>query len=642
MIEILHDSHETYYRMPFGAVPCKTKIALRVTLSSKDIDLDGIECALQLYEGFDPVTVEMDIEKKECSKATYMAQYTAPKNPGLVWYYFIVKHHNETIFYGNNWERQGGKGVVTEEENVPSYQITVYDDKRCVPEWFKESIMYQIFVDRFYNGNADNKINSPNMGSLIHGDWYDTPYYIKDKEGRVVRWDFFGGNLKGIQEKLPYLKELGIDVIYLNPIFEAISNHKYDTGDYKKIDPMFGTLQDFENLIEAGKKYGIKFILDGVFSHTGSESIYFNKNGTYPEIGAFQSKESPYFSWYQFENYPNEYDSWWGVGTLPNVNEMEDSYKDFIFNKDDSVIKYWAEKGVKGWRLDVADELPDEFIKGLKSTMMELDDDSVLIGEVWEDASNKISYGQLRQYFWGDELDSVMNYPFRSTFIDFILGHISSEDAEKRLMCLYENYPKDIFYSLINLIGTHDVERILTILGEAEDTFSMSEEEKEKYRLPTKKRQIGIKRLELLVLIQMTFPGVPCIYYGDEAEMEGYADPYNRGPYPWNKENKSLIDWYKIATGIRKSHKVFVSGDWKGFYCKKDIFGYIRSLDNVDTICIFNRNPEKEYMVSLEEKFENFCGIDLLKNEQITDIKKVSLKPLEGRIFMRNERIYKE
>ncbi len=637
MLEILHDSHDRFYRTPFGAVPCKTDIELRIDLFVKEAD--DINCYLQIYEGFDPIRIEMSPEKAELQKTTYTARYKTPDHPGLVWYYFVIRYHEKILYYGNNWGRSGGKGVITDGDNTPSYQITVYDDKKLsVPEWYKKSIMYQIFVDRFCNGNEDKKVNAPNRGSLIHGNWDDTPYYIKDREGRVVRWDFFGGNVKGVEKKLPYLKELGIGVIYLNPIFEAISNHKYDTGDYKKIDPMFGSLTDFESLIKTGEQYGIRFILDGVFSHTGSDSLYFNKSGTYPGTGAYQSKESPHFSWYKFSNYPEEYESWWGVGTLPNVNEMESSYQDYIYRNKDSVIKYWIQKGVKGWRLDVADELPDEFIKGLKRSAREADDSSVLIGEVWEDASNKVSYDQLRQYLWGDELDSVMNYPFRSILIDYILGHIDGDDAEKKLMSLYENYPQEIFYSNINLIGTHDVERILTLLGEARNPHNMSDVEKEKYRLPEKKRQTGIRRLKLLVLIQMTFPGIPCIYYGDEAGMEGYADPYNRGPYPWGREDKGLLAWYKKAINIRKNHEVFVSGAWKGFSCHNDIFGYIRTLSNEQAICLFNRSLDKEYSFILPKNtFEKKSLIDLVHKEESIVAEKVSLKPLEGRIFLSND-----
>lgn len=635
MYSITHNSHNLFYRNPFGAVVCGTQIRLRLTVITDPNN--RVDCKLQVFENQKPIQINMIKEESNEEKITFVQTYSVPQKPGLVWYYFVVTINDETILYGDNWERLGGEGIISN-ENTPAYQITVYKDSIRVPRWFKESIMYQIFVDRFFNGNEDGKILTSPKGSLLHGDWYDTPYYIRDKNDSVVRWDFFGGNLKGITKKLPYLKELGIGVIYLNPVFEAASNHKYDTGDYKKIDSMFGTIEDFNLMIIEGEKLGIRFILDGVFSHTGSDSKYFNKDGKYDELGAWQSKDSKYYKWFKFTNYPEEYESWWGVGTLPNVNEMEPSYQDYIYKDRDSVIQYWAQEGVKGWRLDVADELPDDFIKGLKKSMKEADEESVLIGEVWEDASNKVSYEVLREYFWGEELDSVMNYPFRAVLIDFVLAYISGEKAYKKLMSLYENYPKEIFYSTVNLIGTHDVERILTILGEAQNANDLTYEQREKYRLSDEKKQLGIKRLKLISLIQMTFPGVPCIYYGDEAGLQGYSDPYNRGTYPWDKEEKELLDWYKKITSIRNKHKVFVTGEWVGFNCKDDLFGYIRTLGKERAICIFNRSLEKNIALSLDDELKSSIDmIDLLNNNNKISSKKIELKPLEGRIFLINE-----
>lgn len=631
MIQVIHNSHDSFFRKPFGAAPCETEVQLRLEVYHSEHQ--NVACILQLHEGVNAKQLEMKQEKKEEGKSIYTVQYRTPQNAMVVWYYFKIQINDEIMYYGNNWDRLGGEGVISN-DYIPAYQITVYENNREVPKWFKQSIMYQIFPDRYFNGNEDQKIENAKLGSLIHGQWHDTPYYIKDSQGRVVRWDFFGGNLKGIQKKLSYLKELGIDVIYLNPIFEAASNHRYDTGDYKKIDPMLGSTKDFENLMNKGKELDIRFILDGVFSHTGSESLYFNKGGKYQGTGAYQSKASPYYSWYKFTKHPDEYESWWGVGTLPNVNELEPTYQDFIYNDEDSVLKHWIKKGAKGWRLDVADELPDAFIKNMKREMIVTDEKAVLIGEVWEDASNKVSYNVLREYLLGRELDSVMNYPFRGILIDFALGHISGEMAYKKLMSLYENYPEDHFYALMNLIGTHDVERILTILGEAENGANLTEEQKEIYRLPQDKKRLGIKRLKILSLIQMTFPGVPCIYYGDEAGMEGYADPYNRGPYPWGKEDKDIIDWYKKVIKIRKDYPLFVEGNWSYFFCNEDIFGYWRSTKKHRAICIFNRNCEKSFNIPIKDQWHQ--GRDLLSDKELKDINEIYLKPLEGRIILVN------
>ncbi|NLK73534.1 MAG: glycoside hydrolase family 13 protein [Clostridiales bacterium] len=636
MFRVIHDSHDIFYRKPFGAVACNTEVTLRLRIFPDDCQ--DFNCFVKFYRNQDSFEIKMDEENRDSDSITYICKYTAPERPGLIWYHFMIEYSDKTVYYGNNYEKYGGEGMIFDKD-VLSYQITVYDPYRKVPEWFKKSIMYQIFPDRYFNSHGEQKVENAKPGSLIHGNWHDTPYYIKDHKGQVVRWDYFGGDLKGIEVKLPYLKELGVDVIYLNPVFEASSNHRYDTGDYMKIDPMLGTLEDFERLMAEGEKIGIRFILDGVFSHTGADSIYFNKDDKYPNLGAFQSKSSPYYNWFRFTNFPFEYESWWGIGTLPNVNEMELSYQDFIYRNEDAVVRYWIKKGAKGWRLDVADELPDEFIKGLKSAVVETDKSAILIGEVWEDASNKISYGSLRQYLWGDELDSVMNYPFRSALIDFAMGHADGEHTYKKFMSLYENYPKDIFYSSINLVSSHDTERISTILGGAQHADELTAEEREKYRLSDSERELAIKRLKLISLIQMTFPGVPCIYYGDEAGMEGYADPYNRGPYPWGREDKDLLDWFKKIIKLRKELDLFVQGDWEGFSCREDLFGFVRSRESEKAICIFNRSNEKEYEVPLKELInQQFSVSDLLCTKNIESEEQVCIKPLEGRIFLLNRK----
>ena len=293
----------------------------------------------------------------------------------------------------------------------------------------------------------------------------------KNPDGSISSWDFYGGNLTGIAEKLPYLKSLGVTALYLNPIFKSPSNHKYDTSDYMHIDEAFGGDEALDMLISEAGKLGINVILDGVFSHTGADSIYFNKYGNFDSVGAYQCESSPYYRWYNFEEFPDKYDCWWGVGDLPNVNEDDKWYSRFIYGGENSVIRRYISCGVKGFRLDVADELPDDFIKGIRRAMTETDSDSLLLGEVWEDASNKFSHGEQREYLYGGELQSVMNYPFRDAAVEFIMGG-SAKDFRRRLMSLYENYPPEQFYANLNLIGTHDTRRIITVLGEAPELES--------------------------------------------------------------------------------------------------------------------------------------------------------------------------
>jgi 4-alpha-glucanotransferase/glycosidase len=594
-----HDSHDERYREPFGARPCDGQVTLRLMVGSQEPLKECSLCVLSERTGREEVHPMQAVRHKDLSlKGTtggkplvagtvFEKTLKLPREPGLIWYYFRLETRDTTYYYHNNPQRLGGEGVLcplTDREvspgphdppvpGCPPYQITVYKPS-VVPEWFKSGVMYQIFVDRFFNGYPGGKILNPKKKSLVHTHWDDTPFYIRDEKGRVKRWDFFGGNLQGVIAKLPYLEELGVSVLYLNPIFEAASNHKYDTGDYLKIDPMYGDLETFIRLADEAKRRGISIILDGVFSHTGADSLYFNRYGHYPGLGAFQAEVSPYYPWYRLECPGGPYECWWGEEDLPNVNELEPSYLEFILGKENGVARYWLRKGARGWRLDVADELPDEFIRRLRKAVKETDPEAVLIGEVWEDASNKISYGERREYFLGEELDSVMNYPLRDVLLKYMLGRESARDAALRIMSLYENYPQENFRATMNLLGSHDRIRILTLLGDAPPERSLTATEREEYRLSAPARERAVRRLKLMVLLQMTLPGVPCVYYGDEAGMEGYSDPYNRGTYPWGREDREILEWHKQMIWLRREYDVLRKGEFKPFCIGDDVLGF--------------------------------------------------------------------
>ena len=648
---IYHNSHDLSFRNPFGAVPCGEKVSLSLELNSCPEHVDSV--SLRLWkDGNREEIVPMWLRETRGERGIYQAETFAPDNPGLLWYYFIIRLTNgKTYYYGNNSQHWGGVGQISEQ--VPgSYQVTVYQLGTTTPNWFKETVIYQIFVDRFLNGHEDGRIDNPKPNSYIYTNWWeDIPVYRREPgTGKIISFDFFGGNLLGVIKKLSYLKELGISVIYFNPIFEAISNHKYDTGDYHKIDPMFGNNELFQELCDKAREMGISIILDGVFSHTGSDSIYFNREGNYLSLGAYQSKESPYYSWYRFSDYPDNYECWWGVDALPNVNEMDPSYQNFIIYEENSVIKHWMKMGVKGWRLDVVDELPDQFVKNLRQVMKEVDSESVLIGEVWEDASNKTSYDQFREYLLGEELDSTMNYPFRTIMLDFMLERKDARETHGALMNLYENYPIHHFYSAMNLIGSHDVPRALTLLGDAPPEHCLSKEEQGHYSLSPEQKRKGVARLKLLSLIQMTFPGVPCIYYGDEAGLEGYADPLNRRTYPWDRENQELLEWHKKVVALRNQYAVLRTGEWQLLYAEGDIYGYLRIIskgrdvfdqpreDNL-ALLFFNRSTEQAYSVALDvSQWSIDSLIDLLDSNRQVLVPQgqlvVNLQPLEGKILM--------
>nr|WP_220127239.1 glycoside hydrolase family 13 protein [Halobacillus locisalis] len=592
-----HHSFEEAYREPFGAAPRGSSVSLTIDIHTH-FDVSYVILHYILDRKDEGKIKEMDLYSEEHHYNSFETTVQMPEDPQLVWYYFEVVLHDRTLFYGRHNIFESGEGRVYD-HIPPSWQITVYDPQYETPDWWKNATMYQIFPDRFYSAGEVDPAKAPKT-SLIHAHWENDPVYIRNERGEVIRWDFFGGNLKGIIEKLDYIASLGVSVIYLNPIFEAESNHRYDTGDYHSIDSLLGTKEDFEYLIQEAKKKNIEIMLDGVFSHTGSNSIYFNREGEYDSLGAYQSKDSPYYPWYSFHHYPDEYNAWWGVGTLPTLNKENKDYQDFLIHKDDSVIQAWQKSGMNHWRLDVADELSDDLIRQIYQQLKKKDEDSVLLGEVWEDASNKTAYGYRRDYFLGGVLDSVMNYPLRRVMLDFMKGELDATSVHKRLTTLCEHYPKEYFYALMNMLSSHDVERIYTMLeGYLPDEWTEE-----------KRNELVTRQVKALSLWLYAFPGVPSLYYGDEAGLDGGADPDNRKPYPWGRENEELLSWYKQIGEWRNSHVVLRTGHWQSYDVNEDVYGFERWIKNgVDAfgkpasdervLFLFNRNPDKKHKVTV-------------------------------------------
>lgn len=572
---IEYNSWDKNFKAPFGALKFDEGLTIYVKVN-EGYNVDSISLEINKEEEMRTITLNEELSNDKLGKC-FCCKMENFEETGVYFYYFKVDvevdGNKKTVFYGKN--RENGYSCEYDYNDINKYQITVYKDFK-VPTWYKEGILYHIFVDRFNNGNRNGKIDNPKKNSFIYGNWEDIPMYIKDSKDDIIRWDFHGGNLRGIINKLGYLKKLGVSILYLSPIFEASSNHKYDTGDYKKIDPMFGDEETFKELINKAKEKDMSIVLDGVFSHTGADSKYFNMYGNYNSLGAYQSKESPYYPWYMFEDFPQKYKSWWDVKTLPNINELEDSYMDYIIYDKDSVINKWIDMGVKGWRLDVADELPTKFIRELKKELKKADDDSILIGEVWEDASNKISYGQRRSYLLGEELDSVMGYPFRNNMFSFLKGEIKSYELCNRYMQIKENYPKESFKSNLNLIGTHDVTRAKTELN------------------------YDVDLVKLAVAVQMTFEGVPYIYYGDEAGLCGGVDPDNRRTYPWKNEDEDMLSFYKDIIKIRNKNTLLSSGDTDFIYTENNsVFAFIRFNENNDRVLILVNRSESTERIAL-------------------------------------------
>ncbi|MGN0173309.1 MAG: glycoside hydrolase family 13 protein [Acutalibacteraceae bacterium] len=483
---------------------------------------------------------------------------------GVYFYHFevIYSRHKHSIFCGEDLSDTTGCRA--------DWQQTVYSEDFEVPDFAKKGVIYQIFPDRFYKGNIEYK---KVFSDRETANWGDEPLFANGSVGKVINNDYFGGNFNGIAEKLPYLADLGVTIIYLNPIFEAHSNHRYNTANYLQADPVLGTNDEFKSLCQKAKKFGIAIVLDGVFSHTGADSIYFNKKGRYDSLGAYQSKESPYFSWYKFNEFPDNYVSWWGFDTLPEVQETDESFVEFITGKG-GVIDYWMSLGASGFRLDVADELPDCFIKQIRTAVKR--NNGVLYGEVWEDASNKVSYGEQRAFLYGNELDSVMNYPFMNFIISFVKGG-SGARFMYSVLRICENYPKPALDSLMNLLSTHDTERILTALA-GEPALNRGRDWQAQQKMSQNEISNGIKLLKMASVLLYTLPGVPCIYYGDEILTEGYRDPFNRSSFDWNKANdeNEMLCWYKTLGKIRKYCPALEGGEFLPVQYEKDFVTFLR------------------------------------------------------------------
>lgn len=466
-------------------------------------------------------------------------------------------------------------------------QLMLYHSDFKTPSFLKRGTMYHIFVDRFKSsGRCEVK-----PGAVFNPDWEcGIPKFPEYRGAPLDNNEFFGGDLYGVIEELDYLSSLGITVIYLSPIFESPSNHKYDTANYMKVDPMFGSDGALRELCyEAGKR-GIKVLLDGVFNHTGADSVYFNKFGNYGDGGAYRSKESPYYPWYRFENWPNKYDCWWGVDILPAVNSGCSEWKEYVFSPG-GVVDKWMSTGISGFRLDVADELDKTFLDEMRTAIRSFGDETAILGEVWEDASNKIAYGERREYLRGDELDSVMNYPLRGGVISFIKDG-DHETLRFVLETVYRHYPKCVSDCLMNFLGTHDTERILTVLV-GENGNGKSPLELSRLSLSDDEKKRGKTMLKCAYTLISFVYGIPSVFYGDEAGMEGYHDPFCRRPYPWGREESDLVDTFGRCGKLRLSEEVFSGGLFEVVGSDDNYFSFKRYDAASELLIVVTRDNDR-------------------------------------------------
>lgn len=612
------NSRDKKYKSIISAIPTEYPLFLRICLS-RNICCTGARLVVR-KENEIQVSYGMFWAGMEGEDHEWWNIHFAPTTSGLYWYCFEFDTP-----WGTGTIKNFHDGIGEINSTGSEFQLTVYEKGFETPDWLKQGLIYQIFPDRFAS-SVQKKIDVP-TDRILRKDWGGMPMWKPDENGKMLNNDYFCGDLKGIEAKLGYLKRLGVTCIYLNPIFEAHSNHRYDTGDYSKIDPLLGSEDDFKSLCSKAKAKGIRVVLDGVFSHTGCDSVYFNMYNRYPGNGAYNSKESPYFSWYKFIEFPNKYKSWWGIELLPEINEDNNDFQEFICGKG-GILQKWIENGASGWRLDVADELPDIFLDNVRQAVKTKNRNAVIIGEVWENATTKSAYGERRRYLLGNQLDSVMNYPFSEGILNFV-RYGNGEFLFDKIMKIIENYPPQVLNVLMNHIGTHDTERAITRLA-GEPCDGHDREWQQNRVLSKDEYNHGKKMLKLASALQYTLPGVPSLYYGDEIGMEGYRDPFNRVCFDWENGDRELLNWYVRLGQIRAGCSAFYDGELVVIYKSTDTVCFSRQGENSSALIGINRGNTDENF-SVPKHWENAYNVI----GSLPFREKLELKPMSVTILTR-------
>ena len=563
---ICHNSAEESYRFPIGALPTESAVALRLW------DGSGlVQQATLILEGD-------GFHRVQELNRNFSCRVPLPETPVALRYYFRLRLvGNVTCLLCETFGKQVGRVSFTP---GAGFRLTVYDRTFTTPAWFRHGVMYQIFPDRFARDSGDTAQKGiayhENLGQTVYVSEWDAPVKWQPAPGETdyMPNDFYGGTLKGITQQLPYLQQLGVGILYLNPIVEACSNHRYDTADYLRPDPILGTMEDFRALCQSAKELGIRILLDGVYSHTGADSTYFNRYGHYDSMGACQSTHSPYYPWYDFSDYPDRYRCWWGFESLPEVNELAADWQEFVISGPDSVVRSWLKNGAAGWRLDVADELPDSVLTLIRQAAKETDPEAVVLGEVWEDAIEKESYGTKRTYALGNALDTVMNYPFRAAALRFLRGEDSAQALADFLLAQRLHYPPPMYYGLMNLLSSHDVARIRTLLAIVPEEMPAQRADQVARIVSDEEDRKGARLQQLAAAIAFAIPGTPCIYYGDETGMNGFTDPFNRAPF--TQGAYPLTDWYRQLSALRNGSSPLQQGSFAVYAPDPDVLLMLR------------------------------------------------------------------
>ena len=537
-------------------------------------------------------------------------------------YYFSFEANHHFIYYKN--------------KNIENFQSVSRDDmwklsvNYHVPSWAKGKIMYHIFVDRFYRGSDKPLPKMPNR--IIHNSWNEDVKIGPDENNR---WntDFYGGNLKGITEKLDYIKSLGVSILYLSPIVESQSNHRYDTADYENVDPYAGCNDDLKNLCDEAHKRGIKVILDAVFNHTGNDSKYFNEYGNYKELGAFQSKDSKYYSFYRKHEANNHiyFDYWWGMKNLPVCDGNSKEWQDYIYGEG-GIIDKWFSLGIDGLRLDVADELTDNFIEGIRRAVKRNKEDGFILGEVWKNPM-RMNRGYIES---GKGMDSVMNYELVNALIRYF-KYADVHLLKDRFKELINEYPNDTLLSLMNFTSTHDITRAINIFscnefqygGEwAWDLNSDDRNYQKNYKLSKEDYEFG-KRVYMAYLYTLCFlPGNLSIFYGDEIGMEGLGNLANRRAFTWNKIDYDILSFVKRIGNIRNNEKYLEQAKLELFDINDKLLYFKRINDNIESLTIVNRtNDKQKLLLPKEYEYERYYyPLRSVMNKELDSYGGVTLK----------------
>ena len=557
------------FKCPKGVVVKGTEVEYFVSAES-NTNLKTIYFMCKEDEDDDYTYSEME----KC-KNGYKIKIKYEKN-GHYWYNFQLKYDDNVQYLSKTYDSYS---YITNEKGKDFFQSVLEKEYTCVHS-MQGGVIYQIYVDRFCK-KGEVKTREP----LIYRKDWGGKIQKNTTDPLVINREVFGGNFQGIISKLSHLKELGVTTIYLNPISMANSNHKYDTADYMTVDPMFGTEKDFKELIEKAKEKGIGIIFDGVYNHTGSDSIYFNKYGRFDTLGAYKSKNSKFYKWYDFDEYPDKYSCWWGIDTLPSINDSSEDFQNYI-SGENGVLDKFLKMGVQGVRLDVVDEITDKFVKKISERVHKYGDDKVVMGEVWEDASTKISYSKRRKYFAENELNSVMNYPIKETILKFVKTG-DCRDLISTLRMLENNYPKVVLDNLMNFLGTHDTQRIFSEL------ISSTNGDREKAQ----------KLLKIATTLSFTLPGVPSVFYGNEYGMEN-NDGSSRGCFDWENYNNDIFKWY-VKLGKLRKLKVFENGKLSILYSGNGKLVFDRTGEKERVVVCINLS-DSPLQVNLQGDFEPF------------------------------------